>query len=132
LTLKNVLKFSVWGFALLLLTMIPITATIAQDHDSKVAPSGGNEHDVAFAYATQTASTGRITIRRTSMTFPTGHKQSFVVGNDTISAGLGAYVIGRAHKLGASKRLLVRMVVNLVIDWLVGLVPLLGDLFDFG
>lgn len=51
---------------------------------------------------------------------------------DTLTAGLGAYIIGRAHKLGVSKPVLARMVLNLVIDWLVGLVPLLGDLLDFG
>ena len=57
----------------------------------------------------------------------------FIPGiGDTLSAGLGAYIIARAHKLGAPKRLLARMSLNLGLDWLVGLVPLVGDLLDFG
>jgi hypothetical protein len=50
---------------------------------------------------------------------------------DLITTVLGAYIVMRAHELGAPKLLLVRMVGNLAIDSLVGAIPILGDLFDF-
>jgi hypothetical protein len=37
-----------------------------------------------------------------------------------------------AKRLGASKFLLTRMAMNVGIDWLVGSIPLLGDIFDVG
>lgn len=51
---------------------------IAQDHDSTVVAMG-NHHDVAFAYAKAVPSGGRKTIRRASMTFPTGYVASYFV-----------------------------------------------------
>lgn len=42
------------------------------------------------------------------------------------------YMIAAARRLGAPKRLVARMIGNGVVDLLVGLVPLVGDLFDFG
>lgn len=50
---------------------------------------------------------------------------------DAITTALGAYIVVRAHELGAPKLLLGRMLVNLAIDSLVGAVPLFGDIFDF-
>jgi hypothetical protein len=49
---------------------------------------------------------------------------------DLITTALGAYILVRAHELGASKLLLARMGANLAIDSIVGAVPLVGDLFD--
>ncbi|MCH2547900.1 MAG: DUF4112 domain-containing protein [Alphaproteobacteria bacterium] len=51
---------------------------------------------------------------------------------DTLSAALSSYIIYEAHKLKAPWYLKTRMIWNMFIDWLVGLVPLVGDLFDFG
>ena len=52
-----------------------------------------------------------------------------VVG-DIAMAVVGAYPIyvARKHKLGRAVQ--TRMALNLLIDWLVGEVPVLGDLFD--
>lgn len=52
------------------------------------------------------------------------------VGGDTVTALLGLFPVWVAyrHRLGAG--VLVRMVINLVVEWLIGLVPVLGDLFD--
>lgn len=50
---------------------------------------------------------------------------------DTLSALLGLYILVRARQLGAGPGLLTRMAANLGIDWLLGSIPLLGDLFDF-
>jgi len=49
---------------------------------------------------------------------------------DAITAGLGAYIIFRAHEFGAPKTLLARMMLNLAIDAIVGAVPIFGDIFD--
>ena len=49
---------------------------------------------------------------------------------DTITGALGLYIIARAHRLGAPKHVLARMLGNVVVDSLVGAIPILGDLFD--
>ena len=54
-----------------------------------------------------------------------------VVG-DSISLLIGLYplYVAQQHKLGFFVR--VRMFFNLIIDWIIGLVPFVGDLFDVG
>ncbi|HEV8605003.1 MAG TPA: DUF4112 domain-containing protein [Tepidisphaeraceae bacterium] len=54
-----------------------------------------------------------------------------VVG-DSISLLIGLYplYVAQQHKLGFFVR--GRMLLNLVFDWLIGLIPFLGDLFDVG
>lgn len=49
---------------------------------------------------------------------------------DTLALAPAAYILREAHALGASKPVLARMVGHVGIDWLVGLVPLVGDVFD--
>jgi hypothetical protein len=53
-----------------------------------------------------------------------------VVG-DLIPAAIGLYLVFEARELGASRWLRAKMVGNLLLDLLVGAVPLLGDFFDF-
>lgn len=50
---------------------------------------------------------------------------------DTVTTGVSGYLIYEAHKAGASKRLLARMSGNVALDWLYGLLPVVGDLIDF-
>ena len=52
-------------------------------------------------------------------------------GGDAAMALIGAYIILRAMALGAPASTLLRMVFNLLLDAIVGAIPLLGDLFDF-
>ena len=40
------------------------------------------------------------------------------------------YVIRSAAQLGASRRLLIRMCLNVAVDLVTGLVPIIGDVFD--
>ena len=54
-----------------------------------------------------------------------------VVG-DWVGAGLSGYIIMRAASLGVSGATVMRMIGNLVADLLVGSLPVLGDIFDFG
>ncbi len=51
---------------------------------------------------------------------------------DTVTGAAGAYVIVTAYRLGAPTPLLARMGANTAIDWIVGSIPLVGDLLDFG
>lgn len=50
---------------------------------------------------------------------------------DTVTAGLSAVIILDAHKKGARKRTLLRMVSNSLVDLVIGAIPLIGDIFDF-
>lgn len=50
---------------------------------------------------------------------------------DYVSAALSGYVVIEAARLGASKATLGRMVLNIIIDTLIGTFPILGDFFDF-
>lgn len=49
---------------------------------------------------------------------------------DLLGAGITAYLIWEARRLGASRAVLARMVANAGLDALVGAVPLAGDVFD--
>lgn len=49
---------------------------------------------------------------------------------DALAALPGIYILVRAQRMGVPRRLLIRMAWNLGIDWLVGTVPVLGDIFD--
>ena len=51
---------------------------------------------------------------------------------DAVSGGLGLYIIHRARQEGASVGMMVKMVWHLLIDTILGAIPLVGDLFDFG
>ena len=52
------------------------------------------------------------------------------VAGDFIGVGVSAYIIFEAKRLGASPWTLLRMVVNVLIDFFAGSVPVIGDLFD--
>ncbi|KEZ77480.1 DUF4112 domain-containing protein [Salinisphaera hydrothermalis] len=49
---------------------------------------------------------------------------------DFAGLALSSLMIGEAVRLGAPKRLLVRMGANVGVDFVIGLVPVAGDLFD--
>lgn len=51
---------------------------------------------------------------------------------DAATSGITAYIIFRAWRLGVPRFTLMRMLSNLGIDFVVGLVPVFGDLFDIG
>src|SRR5690348_11226539 len=53
-----------------------------------------------------------------------------VVG-DVAAAALGAYIIWEAKNLGMSKTQMARMGGNVGIDWLLGLIPVIGIVPDF-
>jgi hypothetical protein len=51
---------------------------------------------------------------------------------DAVGAAFSGYIILQAARLRAPKSTLVRMIVNVALDTVVGTIPLLGDLFDMG
>ena len=54
------------------------------------------------------------------------------VAGDAATAGVSLLLVADAWKSGARKRTLARMAKNVGVDFLVGSIPLVGDLFDFG
>src|SRR3712207_1727650 len=56
-----------------------------------------------------------------------------IPGAGDVAGGLlSTVIILQAAKLGAPRSVLMRMVMNVAVDSLVGAVPILGDLFDVG
>ncbi|MHC5598281.1 MAG: DUF4112 domain-containing protein [Nostoc sp.] len=53
------------------------------------------------------------------------------IGGDFLGVMLSSYIILEAARLGVSRATLGKMVLNVIIDGLVGSVPVLGDFFDF-
>jgi hypothetical protein len=51
---------------------------------------------------------------------------------DMVTTGVSAYVLVTAARMGAPTSVIARLAGNIVLDLLIGSVPLLGDLFDVG
>jgi hypothetical protein len=69
----------------------------------------------------------------TSMRFGLDPVLGIVPGlGDVAGAALSGYVVLLASRLGAPGTVVVRMLGNVVIDTVGGMVPVLGDLFDAG
>ena len=56
----------------------------------------------------------------------------FPGAGDTVAALMAATTLVSALKNGVPGITIARMGINIGVDYLIGLVPLLGDLFDFG
>lgn len=52
------------------------------------------------------------------------------IGGDILGVILASYIVIEAARLGVPKAILSRMVLNVIIDGLIGIVPIMGDLFD--
>jgi hypothetical protein len=52
------------------------------------------------------------------------------VGGDAIGAVLSLYLVVEARRMGAPPGLIARMLVNVLVDFLGGVVPVVGDVFD--
>ncbi|MBD2185122.1 DUF4112 domain-containing protein [Aerosakkonema funiforme] len=51
-------------------------------------------------------------------------------GGDTLTAFFSAYIVWEAARLGLPRESLVRMVMNILFDTVVGAVPIVGDFLD--
>ena len=54
------------------------------------------------------------------------------VGGDAVTALVSSALVLDAYKSGARKRVIARMARNVGVDFLIGSIPLVGDIFDFG
>jgi len=52
------------------------------------------------------------------------------VAGDVVGVALSSYVLLEAHKVGAGKRAKLKMLINILIDFFGGVIPLFGDFFD--
>jgi Domain of unknown function (DUF4112) len=52
------------------------------------------------------------------------------IGGDWIGLVMSSYILFHAVKFNLPRSIMVRMVLNILIDAIVGAVPILGDLFD--
>lgn len=50
---------------------------------------------------------------------------------DLVGAALSSYIVLEAAKLKLPFRLLARMTLNILIELVIGIVPIFGDMFDF-
>lgn len=50
---------------------------------------------------------------------------------DAAGAVIASYIIGQAARLGVPTSVLLRMIGNVLLEALIGVIPFLGDLFDF-
>lgn len=50
---------------------------------------------------------------------------------DAATTLISLYIVAEAWRLGVRKRTLARMIGNIVLDSMIGTVPVAGDLFDF-
>ncbi|VEP18285.1 conserved hypothetical protein [Hyella patelloides LEGE 07179] len=53
-------------------------------------------------------------------------------GGDTLAGALSAYIVVEAARMGLPRQVIGQMVANLLLDSVIGVVPVLGDLFDVG
>lgn len=51
---------------------------------------------------------------------------------DTVTLLSTIYLVGVARTLGVPFFIIVKMIWNALIDWFIGLIPLIGDIFDVG
>lgn len=51
---------------------------------------------------------------------------------DAVTLAPALYIVGHGIKLGAPPGLLLRMGGNIVVDTLIGTIPVVGDIFDIG
>lgn len=49
---------------------------------------------------------------------------------DLITTGLSLWIVHEAYQLGAPRPVLMRMLGNVAVDGLIGVVPVAGDVFD--
>ena len=50
---------------------------------------------------------------------------------DLVTAGLAAYIVIEAWRMGVSKPILAKMIGNVLLDTVLGAIPIVGDAFDF-
>ena len=52
------------------------------------------------------------------------------VAGDTLTALVSLHILDEARRMGVPKRLIARMLGNIVFDWAAGSIPVIGTIFD--
>ena len=73
----------------------------------------------------------RFRIPKTNYRFGWDGLIGLIPGSDLFTVIPGLYILFEARRLSLPKLILIRMAFNLLIDTLVGLIPVVGDFFDF-
>ncbi len=50
---------------------------------------------------------------------------------DAVGAGLSSYIVVKAVRLNVPVIILIRMIINVGLELIIGVIPIIGDLFDF-
>lgn len=50
---------------------------------------------------------------------------------DFLASTVSGYIVWQAYQAGVPKSVLLRMLINVAVDLLVGAIPIVGDVFDF-
>jgi hypothetical protein len=91
----------------------------------------GEHVSVDRARALARALDSAVRIPGTNMRFGLDAVLGLVPGlGDVAGAAMGSYLVLLGSRLGAPKPVLARMVLNVALDTLAGVVPVAGDLFD--
>ena len=54
-----------------------------------------------------------------------------IPGGDLVTSALSVYIISQAAAMGVSTSVLIRMTMNVILENLIDLIPLFGNIFDF-
>ncbi len=104
-------------------------------HPQEIIPPGALSHAEKLAHIERLADLmdSRFRIPGTRRSFGLDPIIGLLPGiGDTITVAISLYIVKIAHELGAPHHLKARMGLNIFIDWLIGLPPLIGDIFDIG
>ena len=75
----------------------------------------------------------RFTIPGTNIKFGLDAILGVIPGvGDTVTLATTAYLFGKARSYNLPWYLKIKILWNAFIDWLIGLIPLIGDIFDLG
>lgn len=75
----------------------------------------------------------RFSLPGTSIRFGLDSLLGLIPGvGDTVTLASTIYLIGRAQGYKLPWHVIARMAWNAFVDWLIGLIPLIGDIFDIG
>lgn len=91
------------------------------------------KHDIEELKSLAIWMDSRFKIPGTSIRFGLDSLLGLIPGiGDTVTFATTLYLIGVARSHGVPLYIIVKMIWNGLIDWLIGLIPLVGDIFDVG
>lgn len=92
-----------------------------------------SHHEVADLEKLAVIMDSKFTIPGTDIKFGLDPVLGLIPGiGDTLTLTTNAYIMMRARSFDIPWHGYVRMFWNIFIDWLIGLIPLVGDIFDIG